>query len=228
MNIKILGTRAKIEASAKAYYNHSGYLIDDIILIDLGEAKFLKEKHEAIVFTHFHPDHAYFVFDQTIFKPTVPHYGPEKNKLVPELQVISSVFKIGDYTITPFPVIHSLNVNSLAYMMEKGNKKVFFTGDVAWIEKAELEKLPQVNLIVTEASFIKKGGHINRKGDKIYGHTGVPNLIRSLTPYTQKILFSHYGEWFFEDIPKAIEYLKGIAPKGVKIIAAHDGMLVQI
>jgi len=84
MNIKILGTRAKIEASAKAYYNHSGYLIDDIILIDLGEAKFLKEKHEAIVFTHFHPDHAYLVFDQTIFKPTVPHYGPEKNKLVPE------------------------------------------------------------------------------------------------------------------------------------------------
>src|SRR5690625_7097667 len=73
-------------------------------------------------------------------------------------------------------------------MVEKGNKKVFFTGDVAWIEKAELEKLPQVNLIVTEASFIKKGGHINRKGDKIYGHTGVPNLIRSLTPYTQKIL----------------------------------------
>src|SRR5690625_1192179 len=113
-------------------------------------------------------------------------------------------------------------------MVEKGNKKVFFTGDVAWIEKAELEKLPQVNLNVTEASYIKKGGHINRTSDKIYGHTGVPNLIRSLTPYTQKILLSHYCEWFFEYIPKAIEYLKGIAPKVVKIIAAHDGMLVQI
>src|SRR5690625_495284 len=131
MQVKVLGTRAKIEVYAEAYKNRSGYLIDYKILLDVGEASFLEEQHEAIVFTHFHPDHAYFVFDQAVFKPTAPHYGPEKYELVPELKLITDTFKIGEYTITPFPVIHSLNVKSLAYLIEKGSKKVFFTGDVA-------------------------------------------------------------------------------------------------
>lgn len=228
MQIKILGTRAKIKASAKAYENHSGYLIDDAILLDVGEAKFLNEEHKAIVFTHFHPDHAFFVFSNTEFKPTVPHFGPEKHPLVPDLQIIFDAFKIGEYTITPFSVIHSLNVKSLAYLVEKGNKKVFFTGDVAWIEKIVLKSLPKVDLIVTEGSFIEKGGRINRKGNRIYGHTGIPDLIRILKPFTHKILISHYGEWFFEDIPNSIEKLKMLTTDEVAIIPAYDGLIVTI
>jgi len=228
MHLKVLGTRAKIEASAEAYKNHSGYLIDDKILLDLGESDFLEEKHEAIIFTHFHPDHAYFVFDKVIFKSETPHYGPEEHFLAPELLLISDIFKVGDYTITPYPVIHSLNVKSFAYLVEKGNKKVFFTGDVALIGKAVLKNLPKVDLIVTEATFIEEGGCINRKGDSIYGHTDVPDLIRFLKPYTQKILLSHYGEWFYKDIPKAIERLNKIETEDLKVIPAYDGLVIII
>jgi len=53
MKIKILGTKAKIKASAKKHKNFSGVLIDNRILFDVGEEMYLKENPEAIVFTHF-------------------------------------------------------------------------------------------------------------------------------------------------------------------------------
>lgn len=228
MKIKVLGTRAKIKPSAEGYQNFSGYLIDDKILLDVGEEAFLKEKHEAIIFTHFHPDHAYFEFDQSVFTPQIPHYGPEGNPLLPQQEIISAPFKIGEYTITPFPVIHALKLKSLAYLIEKGNKKVFFTGDVAWIEKAARSQLPKVDLVITEATFIKKGGRINRKDNQIYGHTGVPDLIRIFKPHTNHIVFSHFGEWFFEDIPKALNTLKTFETDQLKITPAYDGMEIRI
>ncbi len=36
MKIKILGTRGKIEPQAKNHINHTGFLLDDKILIDVG------------------------------------------------------------------------------------------------------------------------------------------------------------------------------------------------
>ncbi|HLS31851.1 MAG TPA: MBL fold metallo-hydrolase [Flavobacteriaceae bacterium] len=228
MKIKILGTRAKIKPSAKGYQNFSGYLIDEKILLDVGEEKFLSENPEAIIFTHFHPDHAYFEFDQAVFQPDIPHYGPEGNPNLPQQEIISSPFKIGEYSITPFPVIHALSLKSLAYLIEKGNKKLFYTGDVAWIEKKHLSQLPKVDLVITEATFIKKGGRINRKDDQIYGHTGVPDLIRIFKPHTNHIVFSHYGEWFYEDIPKALDTLKNFESDQLKITPASDGMEINI
>lgn len=228
MKIKVLGTRAKIEVSAENYKNHSGYLIDDKILLDVGEYQFLEENLQAILFTHFHPDHAFFVFEDAIFQPKIPHFGPEKNPLLPKMEVVFKKFKIGAYTITPFPVIHALKLKSLGYLIEKDDERVFFTGDVAWIEKAELKKLPKVDLIVTEATFIQKGGRINRKGNKIFGHTGIPDLIRILKPHTQKIVFSHFGYWFYEDVQKGIQQLKDLEPEGVELIPAFDSFEIEI
>lgn len=60
MKIKILGTRGKIEPKAEDHVNHTGFLIDDKILIDVGERKYMDNQPKAVVFTHFHPDHAFF------------------------------------------------------------------------------------------------------------------------------------------------------------------------
>ena len=170
MKIEVLGTRGKVEPSASKYKNYSGFLIDDRILLDLGEEHFLERNPEAIVFTHFHPDHGYFIFNDEKFTPGVPHFGPQEHPLLPNLQVIDETLNILGYSFTPIPVIHALNLKSWGYVVEKDNKKIFFTGDVAWIEKAHLKKIGTVDLVITEATLVEKGGRINRRQNKIYGH----------------------------------------------------------
>ncbi len=52
----------------------------------LGEEKYMEYKPEAIVFTHFHPDHAFFVPDKEKFAPKIPLFGPEAHDLIPKLK----------------------------------------------------------------------------------------------------------------------------------------------
>lgn len=227
MKIKILGTRGKIEPSARGYKNHSGILIDGKILIDVGESEYMEHDLEAVVFTHFHPDHAYFVSQQEKFSSEIALFGPEAQEFVPNLTVVSEKFNIGEYQFTPVPVIHALKLKSLGYVIQKGEKSIFITGDVAWIEKAEREQLPKVDLVITEATFINKGGRINRKKDRIFGHTGVPDLIRILSPMAGKIVFTHYGNWFFENVEDGLKKIK-VLEEDVPLIPAKDGMEIEI
>lgn len=229
MKLKILGTRGKIEPSAPEHKNHTGFLLDSKILIDVGEPEYLDHNPEAIVFTHFHPDHAFFVAEKNKFDPKIPVYGPEPQEFIPNLKIISEKFRIGEYSFSPIPVIHALRLKSLGYIIEKDGKRIFITGDVAWIEKANLENLPKLDLIITEATFINKGGRINRKKSKIFGHTGVPDLLRLLGPLTEKIIFMHYGNWFFEDVEQSLKNLRVLQDEdGPEIIPAHDGMEIEI
>lgn len=228
MKIKILGTRGKIEPKAEGYVRHTGFLLDQQILIDVGEAEYMDHRPKAVVFTHFHPDHAYFVPEKEKFTPNIPLFGPEAHELIPDLKVISGRFRAGGYNFTPVPVIHALKLKSLGYIIEKDQKRIFITGDVAWIEKANLADLPPLDLIITEASFINKGGRINRKKDRIFGHTGVPDLMRLFSPYTKKIAFCHYGEWFFNNPPeKSKQQIKALE-EDVELIPAHDGMELEV
>ncbi len=228
MNLKLLGTRGKIPQSAPQHKNYSGILIDDKILIDVGEADYLKYEPEVIVFTHFHPDHAFFVLKEEQFEPGISLYGPEKQKLTPNLKVITKKFRIGEYTFRPIPVVHALHLKSLGYIIAKGEKKILVTGDVAWIEKTHLDDLPKVDLVITEASFIQKGGVIRRKDDRIFGHTGIPDLIRLLGPHTSRIAFVHYGSWFFNDIKESRKRLKSFETEDLEVIPAYDGMEIEI
>lgn len=229
MKLKILGTRGKIKPAAPNYHNHTGFLLDNKILIDVGEPEYMDHNPEAIFFTHFHPDHAFFVAEKELFTPKIPLYGPEPQELIPNLQVIQGEFSIGEYDFTPVPVIHALRLKSLGYIIQKKEKRIFITGDVAWIEKANLENLPPLDLVVTEATFINKGGRINRKKEKIFGHTGVPNLIRLLSPLTKKLVFTHYGNWFFEDVEESLKKIKSLEiQEGPEIVPAHDGLEIEI
>lgn len=228
MKIRILGTRGKIEPKAEDHVNHTGYLIDEKILVDVGEEKYMDYSPEAVVFTHFHPDHAFFVPDKQNFSPKIPLFGPEAHELIPQLKVITGPFEIDGYKFTPVPVIHALRLKSLGYIIQKGQKKVLMTGDVAWIEKANLAEIPDLDLVITEATFIQKGGRINRKKDRIFGHTGIPDLIRLLSPLTPKIAFCHYGEWFFENKPEESKKRIKSMEADVELIPAYDGMQIEI
>lgn len=231
MKIKILGTRGEIEHSAPYHSKHSGILIDDKILIDLGEKEFLKYNPKVILITHLHPDHAFFARNEnSLNKIKILIYAPEKyqNQSIETLKRSKTIL---GYKITPIPTEHSLKVKSQAYLIEKGNQKLLYTGDMFWIKKEYQNKLKKLSLVITEASFIKKGGMIRRsKENKPYGHTGIPNLIDFFKPYTKNILFMHFGSWFYKNgAKKSRQQLKQLGKKNnLSVLVGYDGMKIDL
>lgn len=230
MKVKILGTRGEIEPSAPYHSRQSGVLIDNKLLFDLGEKEFLDYKPIAIFITHLHPDHAYFVRPGEQFPSLdIPIYAPEKYN--DKIKVLSKKVKFKDYNITPIPTEHSLKVKSQAYLIEKKDEHILYTGDLFWIKKRYQSLLKNLSLVITEASFIREGGMIRRdkKYNKPYGHAGVPNLIRLFKPFTNHIVFMHFGSWFYnKGAQNARKKLKDLGKKyNVIVYTGYDGMEID-
>ncbi len=230
--IRILGTRGEIESSRPYHSHHTGLLIDNQFLFDLGEEEFLSYDPQSIFITHLHPDHAFFVRDS--FKKTVqfsvPIYAPEKYKDNPEIKKVKDELNINSYSIRSIPTHHSKKVESCSYLISKDDQCVLYTGDLIWINKQYHHLFECVDLVITEASFIRKDGRIRRdkKTGKIYGHSGIPRLISLFSDHTDHILFIHFGEWFYEDISKARRKLKKLGRKhDVSVIVGYDGLSID-
>lgn len=230
LNIKILGTRGEIKESTTYHSKKSGVLLDNYIMLDCGEKRFIEHNPKFILITHLHPDHAYFVRHHEKPHTNVPIFAPEKYDLA-KIIVTSTEFMIDDYRITPIPTIHSVRVKSNAYLIEHHGKKILFTGDMIWIEKKYHSLLDQLDLVITEASFAKRGGVIRRQEESgmIYGHNGIPDLINLFKNFSDTILFIHFGAWFYQDIHKSRQFFSDLATKNkIKIIVGYDGMELAI
>ncbi|MFP4664908.1 MAG: MBL fold metallo-hydrolase [Bacteroidales bacterium] len=230
MKIQILGTRGEIDASAPWHSKHSGVLINDELMIDLGEESYLQYNPGFVLFSHFHPDHAFFMRKNNSLKQKIQAYGPEKPEELNDVNLVDEAFEKNGYHITPIPVIHSLKVKSLAYLIEKDGKRLLYTGDMAWIEKKYQKSLGQLDVVITEGSFIEKGGMIRRdkKSGKIYGHTGVPDIIRIFSKYTCRIILMHFGTWFMDDVKAGRDKIKEYSPEDTEVHAARDGEIFHV
>ena len=227
MKIKILGTKANIKAGAPGHTKHSGVLVDNKLLFDIGEKEFLKYNPSYIFFTHFHPDHAWFVRGNgEKVKLNAICYVPEKTALIEgNVQAIEKSIKLNEYKITPVPTIHSISVKSQGYVIEKDEKRIFYSGDVAWIEKRHYPLLKNLDLVITEGSHFRKGGMIQRHKTTgaIFGHTGIPNLVHLFKPFTRRIILTHFGSWFMKDLKEAEERIKALEEDNLIIEIAIDG-----
>ncbi len=223
MQIHFLGTRGNIEPSAPYHSKHSGILIGGKVLFDIGEKEFMDYNPEAVCITHLHPDHAYFVKNNKEDFPEVPVYAPENDNRITGL---SKRIEISGLTITPVPTFHSKHVKSQAYIIEKGKKKILYTGDMIWIKKTYHHKLKHLDLVITDGSYFRKGGMIRRdKQGNIYGHQGIPNLVKLFSKFTHHIIFTHFGSWFYKDMQEAKKKLNSF---DLRISAAYDGMRTEI
>lgn len=230
MKIKVLGTRGEIEESAPYHSKKSGILIDNVLLLDCGEERFLHYNPQYILITHLHPDHAFFVRHKELIRSSASLYAPEKYDGL-DIRITDAPFKINGYKITPIPTDHSIKVKSNAYLIEYGDKKILYTGDMIWINKEYHHLIPLVDLVITEASFMRTGGMIRRDQEtgRIFGHAGVPNLVKLFKAFTHKIVFVHFGSWFYGDIKKARNQFKKMAEKnGIEIIVGYDGLELTI
>jgi ribonuclease BN (tRNA processing enzyme) len=230
MKITVLGTRGEIEESVPYHSKKSGILINDTLLLDVGDERFLSYQPTAILITHLHPDHAYFVRSAESKRPNIPLYAPEIFEDF-RVHITRKPFEIENYHITPIPTMHSVKVKSNAYLIEHKNKRIMYTGDMIWIEKKYHPLFKDLDLVITEASFIREGGMIRGTKDshRIYGHAGVPNLIQLFKNYTDTILFVHFGSWFYKDMQKSRRQLQKLADdNGLEIIVGYDGLEIKI
>lgn len=220
MRVLFLGTRGNIEPSARCHSLHAGILVDDFLLLDLGEKEYLHYEPQCIFVTHLHPDHAVFVREDISLH--VPVYTPEPCPGVPQVRVLSSAVTVGEYYVEPIPVVHSVKVTSQALIVEKG-KRVLYTSDVAWIEEKYHQKFRDLDLVITDGSFMRTGGMVRkeRRTGKIYGHTGIPDLVHLFEKYTDHIVFTHFGSWFYRDVKKACERICQLG-NAVTVEAAKD------
>jgi ribonuclease BN (tRNA processing enzyme) len=224
MKIRVLGTRGEIKETAPRHSRHSGLLVDGRLLFDLGEKEFLDVRPRRVFITHLHPDHAFFVR-----KPArlgVRTFAPETRAGSPEVEVFPGKMSFRGYSIRAIPAHHSLKVKSTAYLVEKRGRRLLYTGDMFWINKEFHPLLAGLDLVVTEASFIRRGGMIrrDRATGTAYGHAGVPNLVELFSKFSANILFIHFGAWFYEDARKARQTLAALGKEsGVKVLTGYDG-----
>ena len=60
-----------------------------------------------------------------------------------------------------------------------------------------------------------------------FGHAGIPDLVQLFSHYSHRIIITHFGSWFYDDIPKARLRIAALSD-GVRVRAAYDGMVVAV
>jgi ribonuclease BN (tRNA processing enzyme) len=227
IKIKFLGTQGNINPSAPYHSKHSGILVNDKILLDLGEKEFLEINPEYIFITHLHSDHAFFLNSKEKVDIQSKIYAPEESDKA-SLNVLHSDIIIDNFHFIPIPTIHSRRVKSQAYILEKDNKRMLYTSDLVWISKKYHKKLHDLDLVITEGSFMRKGGMIRRDNEgNIWGHNGIPDLVNLFEDYTDYIIITHFGNWFYNDIENAKQQIRNLSEE-ITIECAYDGMTITI
>lgn len=218
MDIHILGTRGEIESTKPYHSKHSGLMIDHMFLFDLGERKFLRLNPKHIFITHQHPDHAFFVRDQE---------NIDRKIFTPENFHRARTF--GSYRIKPIPTIHSKKVASQAYLISKGKRRILYTGDMVWINKKYHRLMKDLDLVITEGSFLREEGMIQQdpQTKEIYGHNGIPTLINLFKRFTHKIVLVHFGNWFYANIHHSRKILRDLSREAT-IIPGYDGLNIRV
>ncbi len=231
MRIRILGTRGEVEQSAPYHSRHSGILIDEALLVDMGEREFLEYGPKAVFITHLHPDHAYFVRAGAGRPPAENSiYAPEGYKDY-GVKVLDKARTIAGYSILPIPTHHSVKVASQAYLIADGSARILYTGDMVWINNEYHHLFEGLDLVITEASFLRTGGMVRREKEtgRIFGHTGTPNLVRLFKDYCRRIILVHFGAWFYDDAGRARRQIRELArANGIEIKAGYDNMEIVL
>jgi hypothetical protein len=112
-----------------------------------------------------------------------------------------------------------------------GEAKIDLTGDIIWINKKYHHLFENLNMVITDGSFISKGGMIKKdsKTGKLCGHAGIPDLIKLFKPFTRHILFIHFDSWFYKGTNKARAKLnEPDRMSGISMLIGYNNMQIDL
>jgi glyoxylase-like metal-dependent hydrolase (beta-lactamase superfamily II) len=197
----------------------------------LGEREFLDYGPKAVLITHLHPDHAYFVRAGEGRPPAgIPIFSPERYE-DSGVRLLDDTRTIAGFDVRPIPTHHSLKVLSQAYLISRGSAKILYTGDIVWINKEYHPLFEGLDAVITEASYLRKGGLVKRDKitGRIYGHNGLPDIIRLFRDHCRRIILVHFGAWFYKDARRARAEIRKLGrANGISVEAGYDNEEIVI
>ena len=224
MKITFLGTGAadwsiKLHKEVKGFRRNSSALIDDCLLIDPGPdvmdalESFGKDvsKIKYIINTHKHSDH-YNV--ETISKLSSADFfefeaGSEK--------------QIGNYHIAAYSANHSTCKDAVHFIINDGEKKIFYGLDAAWLMYDEVAAIKEqgIDYAVLDATIGDVPGDY-----RIFEHNNL-NMIKemkdSLKEYVKRFCISHMARTLHDSHEELVENMRKF-----DIEVAFDGMETEI
>jgi len=204
MKLEFFGTRGYVEESSPSHTGHSAFVVEAKgfrLLCDFGENRLgLLEKiaPDAIVVSHAHPDHSWGLREG----PRAPVYASAvTQEILAALPIDKRVTvapgrrrKIGPFSLTLFPVVHSVRCPCTAVRLEAGGKTLLYSGDVVSFPEPD-RAFPRVALYVGDGSTLTGSLVRRHKSGELIGHTTIRAQLGWLARYgVPRAVFSHFGK----------------------------------
>ncbi len=205
------------------------------VMIDCGETwlkKIKRMRPDHIILTHAHPDHAYGLKEGA----PCPVWATKQTwKLLDRFPIPKSQRRIiepykkkriGGIQFEAFKLLHSIRCPAVGYRITRGNMRLFYAPDVAWIEKME-KALKRIELYIGDGATITRPMIRKVKGtDQIFGHANVrQQLTWCQKMKVPKMIVTHCGSAIVTHENKAQKQISSLAEElNVAVEIAYDGM----
>lgn len=199
----------------------SSMLIDGELLIDAGPCVLESaatfgidiSKIRYIIQTHSHSDHLHM--------PTMEYFLSKGAQWI-RLNAGESCIA-GKYTIDALTANHGTCPDTVHYLIDDGEKRLFYGMDGAWLMHDEVLAIREKHVDLA----ILDGTLGDQEGDwRIFSHNNlrmVEEMQKTLTPYVDRFMINHMARFLHGDHHSVV---KRMEPSG--ILVAHDNLSMDV